>query len=266
MSTSPSTPNPFLNMKGTASEQITAEEQLRIAIMGLPKTGKSWLAATAPKPIRYYDHDNRAASLAGKPGLYITSRPTMLDVESDLSVMKANFHKKLALPATIVHDTVTYMNRAMEEEIFRQDPKLARSIKVGNNTSIKMRNSWDVINGIQRYVEYLVAEYTGLGVNLIFVFHEKDEKDRSESTATETKYTGLITVDPQYLQNSLSLFNEVYRITVDGARKYTVTCKPNYDVRASTTMLLDVNEPPDIMAMIAKHQKKRAELAAAATK
>ena len=266
MSTTPPTPNPFANMKGTASEQISAEEQLRIAIMGLPKTGKSWLAATAPKPIRYYDHDNRAASLAGKSGLFITSRPSMLDVESDLSIMKANKSKKLPLPATIVHDTVTYMNRAMEEEIFRQEPKLARSIKVGNSTSIKIRNSWDVINGIQRYVEYLVAEYTGLGVNLIFVFHEKDEKDRSESTATETKYTGLITVDPQYLQNSLSLFNEVYRITVDGSRKYNVTCKPNYDVRASTTMMLDPTEAPDIMAMIAKHRERRAALALTTTK
>ena len=261
MATPATQPNPFANMKGTPSEQIAAEEQLRIAILGVPKSGKSWLAATAPKPIRYYDHDGRAASLEGKPGLFITSKPSMLDVESDLSVMKANKTKKLPLPATVVHDSVTYMNRAMEEEIFRQAPSLARTIKIGSGPGVKIRNSWDVINGIQRYVEYLIAEYTLLGINLIFVFHEKDEKDKAESTPNETKYTGLITVDPQYLQNSLSLFNEVYRITVDGSRKYTVTCKPSYDVRASTTMLLDPTEPPDIMGMIAKHQAKRAALA-----
>lgn len=259
MSTS-TIPNPFANMDGVPSESIAAEDILRIAIMGKPKTGKSWLAATAPKPIRYYDHDNRAASLEGKPGLFIKSRPTMLEVEADLSVMKANKIKKLPLPATIVHDTVTYMNRAMEEEIFRQDPKLARTIRVGNSTSMKIRNSWDVINGIQRYVEYLINEYTNLGVNLIFVFHEKDEKDKAESTVNETKYTGLVTVDPQYLQNSLSLFNEVYRITVDGNKKYEVTCRPSWDVNASTTMMLDPTEKPDIMAMIAKHQARRAAL------
>lgn len=266
MSTTVAQPNPFSNMKGTPSESLSAEEQLRIAIMGVPKSGKSWLAATAPQPIRYYDHDNRAASLAGKPGLFITSKPTMLDVESDLSIMKANKSQGKPLPATVVHDTVTYMNRAMEEEIFRQDPKMARKIKVGNSTAIQIRNSWDVINGIQRYVEYLISEYTNLGVNLIFVFHEKSEKDKAESTAAETKYTGLVTVDPQYLQNSLSLFNEVYRLEVDGNRKYTVTCRPNFDVRASTTMMLDPTEQPNIMNMIAKHKERRKQLGSVVSK
>lgn len=252
----------FANMTGVSSESLRAEELLRIAILGKPKSGKSWLAATAPKPILYYDHDNRKESLEGKPGLFIVSRPTMLDVEQNLSIMKANKIKKVELPTTVVHDTVTFMNRAMEEEIFRQDPKLYRTIRVGNNTSMKIRNSWDVINGIQRYVEYLINEYTSLGVNLIFVFHEKDEKDKGESTIDRAVYTGLVTVDPQYLQNSLSLFNEVYRITVDGNRKYEVTCKPNWDVNASTTMLLDPTEPPNIMAMIEKHKAKRAALAA----
>jgi hypothetical protein len=213
------TPNPFVNMAGVRSEDIHAAERLKIAILGKPKTGKSWLAATAPGPIRYYDFDDRAESLEGKPNLYILSKPTMLQVETDLSVMKANKAKGLPLPATVVFDSVTYMNRAMEEEIFRQDSKLYRTIRVGNSTSMKLRNSWDVINGIQRYVEYLVAEFSSLGVNIIFVFHEKDQKDKGESTATETKYTGLVTTDPQYLENSLSLFNEVYRITGDETKQ-----------------------------------------------
>jgi hypothetical protein len=253
-------------MEGVRSEAVQAEACLRIAILGKPKSGKSWLAATAPGPIRYYDFDNRSESLEGKPNLYILSRPTMLQVETDISIMKAAIAKakqagtKPALPATVVFDSVTYMNRAMEEEIFRQDPKLCRTIKVGNSTSVKLRNGWDTINGIQRYVEYLIAELTNLGVNFIFVFHEKDEKDRTESTAEKSAYTGLVTTDPQYLQNSLSLFNEVYRITVDGNKKYEVTCRPNWDVNASTTMLLDDKEYPDIMKIIAKHRAKRAAL------
>jgi hypothetical protein len=129
---------------------------------------------------------------------------------------------------------------------------------------MKLRNSWDVINGIQRYVEYLIAEFSGLGTNIVFVFHEKDEKDKAESTPTETKYTGLVTTDPQYLQNSLSLFNEVYRITVDGNKKYEVTCKPNWEINASTTLMIDPTEKPDIMAMIAKHKAKRLSLQTAA--
>lgn len=258
MSTSLTAGNPFSNMKGVSATEIQPHEWLKIAVLGKPKTGKSTLMSTAPKPIRVYDFDDRSESLAGKEGLFILSRPSMLDVEQDLSILKANKIKKLPLPATIAFDSVTYMNRAMEEELFRQDPKLARTIRVGNSTSVKIRNSWDVINGIQRYIEYLIAEFSALGVNIIFVFHEKDEKDRTESTASETKYTGLVTTDPQYLANSLSLFNEVYRITVDGNKNYKVTCKPNWDVTASTTMLLDAEEKPDIMAMIEKHKQRRA--------
>ena len=260
------TPSPFTNMIGVRSEDVQASERLKIAILGKPKSGKSWLAATAPGPIRYYDFDDRAESLEGKPNLFILSKPTMLQVETDLSVMKANKAKGLPLPVTVVFDSVTFMNRAMEEEIFRQDAKLYRTIRVGNSTSIKIRNSWDVINGIQRYVEYLIAEFGGLGVNIIFVFHEKDEKDKAESTTTETKYTGLVTVDPQYLANSLSLFNEVYRITVDGNKNYVVTCRPNWDVNASTTMMLDATEKPNIMDMIIKHRAKRAALPKNASK
>ena len=254
-------PNPFAGMEGTPAEQLHAEGHLRIAILGKPKSGKTTLASTARKPMRYYDYDNRKESLEGKEGIFVVSKPTMLQVETDLSIMKANKIKKLPLPATIVHDSVTYMTHAMEDEIFRQDPKLARLIRVGNNVTMKMRNSWDVLNGIQKYTEYLIAEYTGLGVDFIFVFHEKDEKDRTESTPNETKYTGQVTTDPQYLQNSLSLFNEVYRITVDGNRKYQVACRTNFEVNASTTMMLDPFEKPDIMEMIAKHQAKRAALA-----
>ena len=262
MSTQPAAIGPFANMKGNDASQIKQHEWLKIAILGKPKTGKSTLMSTAPKPIRVYDFDDRSESLAGREGLFILSRPTMLDVEQDLSIMKANKLKNLPLPTTVAFDSVTYMNRAMEEEIFRQDPKLARTIRVGNSTVMKIRNSWDVINGIQRYVEYLIGEFSTLGVNIIFVFHEKDEKDRAESKPDETKYTGLVTTDPQYLQNSLSLFNEVYRITVDGNKNYKVQCKPNWDVTASTTMLLDPEEKPDIMAMIEKHKKRRAELVA----
>ena len=253
-------PNPFANMQGVRSEEIQAEVKLRIAILGEPKSGKSWFAATAPGPVRYYDFDNRAESLEGKPDLFVSKNTTMGIVESDLSVMKANKIKKLPLPTTVVFDSVTYMVKAMEEEIRRQSPGLFKSIRVGNSTNVYKGKDWDVVVGIQRYVEYLVAELTALDVNFIFVFHERDEKDNSESTAERTAYTGKVVTSPQYLQNTLSLFNEVYRIKVDGNRNYQVACRPNFDINASTTMLLDPMEKPDIMGMIAKHKAKRAAL------
>jgi hypothetical protein len=253
-------PDPFKGMSGVASEAIKSTERLKIAILGKPKTGKSHLMATAPKPIRVYDFDDRSESLEGKPGLYILSRPTMLQVESDLSIMKANKMQGKPLPATIAFDSVTHMVRATEDEIRRQSPGLFKGIKVGNSTTVYKGKDWDVVVGVQRYIAYLISELTSLGTNFIFVYHERDEKDIAESTAEKTAFTGKITTNPQYLSESLSLFNEVYRITVDGNRKYQVTCRPNFDVNASTTMLLDPVEPPDIMAMIAKHKAKRAAL------
>lgn len=254
-------PNPFTGLKGVTGESIQANERLKIAILGKPKSGKSWLAATAPGPIRYYDFDDRAESLEGKPNLFLLTTRNILDVETDLSIFKANKIKKLPIPATVVFDSVTYMHRAMEEEIFRQDSSLARTIKVSSQTTIRLRKGWDVINGVQRYIEYLISEFSPL-MNVIFVFHEKPEKDYTESTPELAKFTDLVTVDPQYLAKSLSLFNEVYRITVDGNQKYTCFCKPNWDVSASTTMLLDKEEKPNIMEMIEKHKTKRAALAA----
>ena len=252
--------SPFTNMQGVRSEDVHATERLKIAIMGVPKSGKSWFASTAPGPIRYYDFDDRAESLEGKPNLFILSKPTMLQIEQDLSIMKANKAKGLDLPTTVVFDSVTFMVKALEDEIRRQAPTLFKGIKVGNSTTVYKGKDWDVVVGVQRYCEYLIGELVPLGVNIIFVFHERDEKDNDKSTKDETKYTGKVVVSPQYLQNILSLFNEVYRIQVDGKQNYNVTCRPTYDVTASTTMLLDATEPPNIMDMIAKHKKKREEL------
>ena len=260
-------PNPFAGMSaGIKSEDVKAEDFLKIAIIGQQKSGKSWLASTAPKPVRYYDWDNRKESLEGKEGLYISSTPalTMLDVERDLSVMKANKIKKLPLPATIVHDTVTFMRVAMEQELKRQNPNsgLFRGIKVGSNTTVYVGQGWDVVNGIQNYMQYLIDEYTCLGINQIFVFHERDEKDKSECTAALAKYTGKLTIDPQYLAGMLSKCNEIYHVTLDATisskPKYMTECRPNNNINASTTMMLDATEPPDIMAMIEKHKAKRA--------
>jgi hypothetical protein len=247
---------------GKASDKLQQEDRLKIALVGDTGVGKSWLLSTAPKPIMEYDFDDRAESLAGKPGLIIKSKPTMVDIERDLSIAKANKSagKSHLNPATWGFDSVTYMQRAMEDEIFRQAPDLARTIKVGTSLGMKLRKNWDTINGIQRYVEYLIAEFSQLG-NIIFVFHEKNEKDPVKSTAENTAYTGDITVSPQYLSQSLSLFNEVYRIKQDLRGKYEVQCKytgVQDKFSAKTTMLLDATEPPDLMAMIEKHKKARA--------
>lgn len=252
-----------MGLSGSFAESLSASDWLKIAIIGEPGVGKSWLAATAPQPIRVFDFDDRAESLAGKPGLLIKSKPTMIDVEQDLSIAKARKKQGFSIPATWLFDSVTYMQRAMEEEIFNQVGKDAyKEIAVGPNHKMRIRKGWDTINGIQRYLEYLIAEFSALG-NIIFVFHEKAEKDVAKSAPDKPAYTGDITIDPQYLANSLSLFNERYRIKVEpGTGRYLCQCKfaPNQENKfnAITSMQLDPFEPPNILAMIAKHKALRA--------
>ena len=119
--------------------------------------------------------------------------------------------------------------------------------------------NYDLINAVERYIKYWISEFSSLG-NIIFVFHERNEKDQLRSTKDETKFTGKVTVDPQYLAKVLSLFNEVFRIEIGPKNVYTVTCKPDEEILASTTLLLNATEPPDLMAMLAKHKAEKAKL------
>ena len=262
--------NPF---EGTANvvpaTSITSDERLKIAIVGESKTGKSWMAATAPGPIMFYDFDDRAASLRGKPNLGVK---TLLDLDqfqpravktldADLNNFKYRKKNGKAIPATFVFDSMTYFKKAIENEYMDQMKGGFRELKVSALTKVRIPEGWDVINGVRSYLEYTMTEFSTLG-NIICVFHVRDEKDKDKSTPKETKYTGKLTVDPQYLATLLSLFNEVYYISVDAVGKYEVVVKPNYECRASTTLLLDDREPPNINTIIAKH---RANLAKAKT-
>ena len=242
------------------SEDLKQESRLKIALLGDQGSGKSWLIATAPEPIFIFDFDDRYESLAGKPGLIIKKKPSIQDVETVLNIARSNKAQSIPNPASWAIDGVTYMIRKMEEEMFAQpiNSGMFREIKIGPGHFVKARSGWDAINAAQAKMEYWIAEFSLLG-NIIFSFHEKNEKDYVKSTAKETRYTGEITVDPQFLAKTLSLFNEVFRVSVNIDNKHVVQCQPTYEVKAKTTLLLDEFEEANIKAMIAKHQLRRAQ-------
>lgn len=245
---------------------IKASERLRIAIVGPMKSGKSWFAASAPKPVLVYDFDNRAESLSGKPGVSVKTLvdtdprlPHIVqDIETDLNMFKYRKDQGKAIPATFVFDSLTYFRKGMENELIKQQPGFGFKIKLGTAV-VNVPKGWDVINAVRMHLEHIINEFGALG-NLIFVFHQRDEKDRDRSTKEETKYTGRQTVDPQYLETVLALFNEVYYINIDYGGKYQAVVRANNEFGASTTLQLDAIEEPDIMAMIAKHEKALAAM------
>lgn len=262
----------FDGLKGTMVSELSTGDHLKIAIVGAQKSGKSWFAAKSPPPVRIYDFDDRKASLEILPaeikaGIGVLtlkdvtqqSPLAMKQLEEELSMLKYRKKQGNPIPATYVFDTVTYMKVAMENELMVQmGNTYYRDIKMTNNTKVRVPQGWDVINGVLRYIAYLIAEYSELG-NIIFVFHERNEKDKVESTDKITKYKDNYTVDPQYLATTLSLFNEVFRIKWSNG-KYEVSCKQTREFSAATTLLIDDTEPPSITDMLIKHKAMQAKI------
>lgn len=255
------------------ASSIQESKKLKAAIIGPPKNGKSWFAATAPGKKLVYDFDDRARSLAGKPDTVVkTLRDTLTNpsvvsaLESDLSNLKYRKAQGKPIPDTFIFDTVSNLiSNGIVNAYLKENPKDGRQIKLGGTNPQQIGISFDRINVTMRFLDYLLTEYSALG-NVIFVFHERDEKDKAESTKDATKYTGLVTVEPQFAANILTLFNDVFRILVKGSGVpnslplYQVYCRANNEVTASTTLLVDAIEPPNLMDMIRKHEQRKLEL------
>ena len=91
------------------------EEPLKIAVIGAPGIGKSWLACTAPGPVFDIDFDGRKSSLAGKANVivktYVDLDPNnpkaAAELEADLGLIEYEKQKGNPVPATYVLDSLT---------------------------------------------------------------------------------------------------------------------------------------------------------------
>lgn len=254
------------NISGLAN--LDGPAKYKIAIVGEPKAGKSWLSYTAPGRVYVCDFDARIESLkefvrkSGRTDItaktYVDLKPAYPDavskLEADISMFEYNKTQGKEIPEWFVLDSITYLRVMCEHELIKQHPKMSREIRLGTN-SIKIPEGWDIINGNKGYLEYLIGRLSELG-NIIAIFHELDEKDVQKSTKTEKAYTGRKTIQPQYLATLLSLFNDVWRVTIDYTGKRIVTVQPNSEFMASTSMSsLTSDEEPNIAKMIEKHMK-----------
>lgn len=253
----------FDNIKGLKPATEITEPLLKIAIVGEPGIGKSWFAATAPKPLIDIDFDGRASSLAGKEGVYVktyqdvdTNNPKAIaELESDINTWEyAKTSGKGDCPATFVLDSMTYGRKYTEAELIKQQSSLGRTLRIGSS-SLKIGSGWDIINGNRGYLEYLINRLSLLG-NVIAIFHTQDEKDNKKSTEKLKAYTGRITVQPQYLSSILSIFNDVYLIDVDFSSKRFVQTgiSDEFIGKCSLKGLDPLNEPPDLEKMLQKHK------------
>jgi hypothetical protein len=258
---------PYENISGLLD--LDAEKKYKIAVVGEPKTGKSWLAMSAPGRVWVCDFDQRSESIREyirvskrekeiDAKTYCDSNPSVpvavSQLEADIAMFEYLKQSGKDIPDWFVLDSITYLRAACEHELIKQHPQMSRTIKLGTN-NIKIPQGWDIVNGNKAYLEYIIGRLSMLG-NVIAVFHELDEKDNQRSTKDEKKYTGRKTIQPQYLSTLLSVFNDVYRVTIDYSGKRVVQVKPSTDFLASTSMSsLADEEVADIAAMIEKQKK-----------
>ena len=259
---------------GVKATDVSPESQfLKICIMGPPKSGKSLFAVTMPGYKQVYDFDDRAVSIAGTPNTRIITLKDSLSnpfavqtIETELSMFKYRKTKKLPIPDVFIFDTVSnWIDNGIKYAYLKENPKDGRALRIAGALTVQIGISFDRINMTTKFLDYILTEFSALGT-VIFVFHERDEKDKAESKPNDTRYTGLVTVEPQFAQNILTFFNEVFRMKVTGSgvpnqpAKFEVLTKPNNEVIAATTLLIESVELPNLAEMIAKSKKKRAEL------
>ncbi len=266
--------SPFEGVTGAIDAlSIPLDGHYKISIQGRPKTGKSKFAVTMPGSKMVYDFDDRAISIQGTPDTMIRTlkdtlnNPTAVaQIETDLSNFKYRVKQGKPIPETFIFDTISnFIDNGIKFAYLKENPKDGRALRLAGALNIQVGISFDRINTTVRYLDYLLTEFAALG-NVIFVFHERDEKDKAESKPLEPRYTGLVTIEPQFCANILTFFNEVFRMEVIGSgvantpAKYLVSCKPNNEVTASTTLLVDAVELPNLADMIAKSKAKKLEL------
>ena len=244
----------------------TATEQLKIAIIGPPKGGKSRLAATAPKkPIFFFDFDGRLASVSGIAGVF---GKTYLDdtnpsksaawqmLEQDMGQFEYHKIKKEPVPGTFVFDSITYLcDRAMRRYVTdnASNSKEVKSVTVANRTYYTPK-SYAAYTAEMNMIGNMIARGVELGSDVIAIFHERPE-EAPESTSEEKKFTGKVSVHPPRAEMLLPLFNEFWRVkpTYDG-KEYQVYTKPSIDFIGATCLNIDSLETADITKMLEKHK------------
>lgn len=244
-----------------------------IAIIGPPKSGKSWFAASIAEAVgvtNVLDFDNRQESLdalIAKKHLplvvktyvdEIQSQPhAWNDMERDIARFKYNKESGLLVPAANVIDSLTFCNDITANQFFvtMQAPniKLFREVKLpGTNNSVRIPEGWDIINATRNYLYHLFAQLRTLG-HLVVVFHERPIVDKTLSTPTRPVYTGKVGITPPYLNELLSVFNDVWRISYSTAGGYQVTVRSTDDFDGACTFNnAGIVEPANIADLMKK--------------
>jgi hypothetical protein len=258
-------------------ETVKPFQKLQLLEIAKEKAGKSWLAATAPKPILFFDTDLRAGSLAGREGVFAATlrdpaphlQPTafneMLDLitklEKECTLKDLNPSWPAVKPATIVDDSISTTAKCAGRYALYTNTDIRRRLSFGN-WSVDFAKNFDAWNAEMTTIESLVLRLLALPYHFIATIHESEEESE-DSSPEKKRFTGKIGVFPARYQLLLKYFNDVWHLenAPDPLNPSSTIYVPRVQVRpdyrcpwAVTTLnLTEQYQKPDIAAMLAKH-------------
>lgn len=258
-------------------ETVKPFQKLQLLEIAKEKAGKSWLAATAPKPILFFDTDLRAGSLAGREGVFAATlrdpashlQPTafneMLDIltKLEMGTTLKDLCKEwpLARPETIVIDSITTAARAASRYALYTNTDIRRRLFFGN-WSVDFAKNFDAWNAEMTTIESLVLRCLALPFHLIATIHEAEE-EAEDSSPEKKKFTGKIGVFPARYQLLLKYFNDVWHLEnapnpdnlTSSIYVPRVQIRPDYRCpwAVTTLNLTEQFQKPDIAGMLLKH-------------
>lgn len=145
----------------TKPEDLKQNVKFKGLIYGQPGIGKSTLALSAPDPV-VIDADNGMGRV--EPHLRVPS----LQVSSYAQILELLNSDELAPFETIVFDTIGAVLEIMEPYLIQQNPKNAQ-----RNGTLSLQGYGER----KRTFNALVRTANDKGKNILFVAHEKEEKD-----------------------------------------------------------------------------------------
>jgi len=252
--------------------------KLKIALVGKEKNGKSWLAATGRPNVLVHDFDNRAEALQGKRGVYVISyiepqwpkqpeaAQKFLDnlskLEESLDLSDLGFKcPKGTIVGTNVIDSIQTFGKAFQNYALFGQKDIRREITFAGQ-KIFLPGGWDAWNAEMIPVENSVLRMLALPTDTVIVLHETAE-ETPDSTSEKPKFTGRVGVFPVRYQRLIKYFNELWRVKLvqvaEGNKlfyKPRVFPLPTYEFDCATAMLLDAQEEPSIIQMVAKHEQR----------
>jgi hypothetical protein len=262
--------------------RIMADEppvaKLKIALVGKEKNGKSRLASTGRPNVLVHDFDNRAEALQGRKGVYVISyvepqwpkQPeaaqkfldNLTKLEDSLDLHDLGFKcPKGTIIGTNVIDSIQTFGKAFQNYALYGQKDIRREITFGG-MKVFLPGGWDAWNAEMVPVENSVLRTLALPTDTIIVLHETAE-EAADSSSEKPRFTGRVGVFPVRYQRLIKYFNELWRVklvqqTVGGKLVYLpkVFPLPNYEFDCATAMLLDAEENPSIVEMIAKHEQR----------